>query len=150
MNGEDINLLSEAYMSVFKVRDRACATDATDLGTVTIDYWNQLNAGESPAFTANDLNCASMEQFILEEEARESVWEGKRWFDLLRHAERQNANAASNINYLLNQSIYSAAEGKYIVVRTNWLNAEKRYLPYPHQDVLLNELLDQKPAYGVE
>lgn len=150
LNGEDINLLSEAYMSVFKVRDRACATDATDLGTVTIDYWNQLNAGETPAFTANDLNCASMEQFILEEEARESVWEGKRWFDLLRHAERQNANAASNINYLLNQSIYSAAEGKYIVVRTNWLNAEKRYLPYPHQDVLLNELLDQKPAYGVE
>ena len=150
LNGQDLTMLSEAYMSVFKVRDRACATDATDLGTVTIDYWDQLNAGETPAFTANDLDCSSMEQFILQEEARESVWEGKRWFDLLRHAERQNANAASNINYLLNQAIYSAAEGKYIVVRTNWLNAEKRYLPYPHQDVQLNELLDQKPAYGVE
>ena len=149
-NGEDLTMLAEAYMSVFKVRDRACATDATDLGTVTIDFWNQLNAGETPAFTSNDLNCASMEQFILDEEARETVWEGKRWFDLLRHAERQNANAASNINYLLNQAINCAAEGKYIVVRTNWLNAEKRYLPYPHQDVQLNELLDQKPSYGVE
>lgn len=150
INGQDLTQLTEAYMAVFKVRERACATETTDLGTVTIDYWNQLNAGETPVFTANDLDCASMEQFILDEEARESVWEGKRWFDLLRHAERQNTNVASNINYLTNQAIYCAAEGKYIVVRTNWLNPEKRYLPYPHQDVQLNELLSQKPSYGVE
>ena len=40
-----------------------------------------------------------MEEFVLAERGRELIFEGKRWFDVLRQAKRNNYDG-ENLNYL--------------------------------------------------
>ena len=159
-NGEDQERLTEAYMSVFKVRDRACAVEATDvtLGNgdyVQVHFFNQLRQGEDITLSGNlTLSCSSMEQFVLDEECREMLFEGRRWFDVLRHAERNQSGKGSctggGINYLLNIVADATTVDKAAFLRNVYQKPESHYLPYPYNDVKMNELLDQKPFYGTE
>lgn len=159
-NGEDQTLLAEAYKAVFKVRDRACAVEATDvlLGNgvpVQVQFWDELRNDSSIVLSGNlTLSCREMEQFILDEEGREMMFEGRRWFDVLRHAARNNYGAGNctggNLNYLLSIVINSTTIDKVTYLRNAYQNYESHYLPYPKQDVSLNNLLTQKPFYGTE
>ncbi len=153
-------LLVEAYRAVYKVRDRASAVEATDVTTgngssMQVTYWDQLRQDQPITLSGNvTLSTLSMEQFVLDEENRELLFEGRRWFDVLRTAARNSYGAGSctggSLNYLLNIVVNSTSIDKATYLRNAYKNPLRHYLPYPLNDVRLNELLTQNPAYGDE
>jgi hypothetical protein len=153
-------LLLQAYKAVFKVRDRASAVETTDVtvgsGTsMQVAYWDQLLNDEDFALTGSStLATLNMEQFVLDEEGRELAFEGKRWFDVLRTAARNNYGAGSctggSLNYLLNIVVNATAIDKVTYLRNAYKNPLRHYLPYPLNDVRTNDLLNQNTAYGEE
>lgn len=160
IHDDDPAMLVEAYKAVFKVRDRAAAVEATDVlcansMPMQVQYWDELRNDSSIVLNSfTELSCRDMEQFILDEEGRELMFEGRRWFDVLRHAARNNYGSGSckggNLNYLLSIVINSTTIDKVTYLRNAYQNYESHYLPYPKQDVSLNKLLTQKPFYGTE
>ncbi len=152
-NGEDPTLLLEAYKSVFKVRDRASAVETTDVtvGNEAFQdiYWSKLRNDSTFTIEQGTLGCQAMEQFVLDEEGREMAFEGRRWFDVLRTAARNSYGkgecTGGGISYLLNIVTSATTITKASSVRSRYTNYyECHYLPYPKNDVAMNDLLDQK------
>lgn len=126
----DQTKLEEAKMLLDKVRTRANAPESTDLlyGETTI-------VGKT------------LEKFILEERARELAFEGKRWFDVLRHAKRDNFNS-SNFTYLLNLAVLTAVPDKVGGLQNKWKgNKNSLYLPIHKDELGKNKQLVQNPFY---
>lgn len=85
---------------------------------------------------------ASMEDLLLEERHREFMFEGKRWFDLVRVSQRDG-----NTNRLV-----SLASRKYIenvnAIKIKLADPNIIYFPYAKSELKANPLLIQNPAYG--
>jgi hypothetical protein len=123
--------LAEAYELVKQIRTRGNAPESTD-----------LMFGQS-----GDLDAITMEEFILNERAREFAFEGKRWFDVLRHAQRNNY-AERNLNYLIKLAIYSATPEKISVLQNKWKNSfGSHYLPININQIKANKKLIQNEFY---
>jgi hypothetical protein len=152
--------LLQAYKAVFKVRDRAAAVEATDVSvgsgsSMQVTYWDQLRNDEDFELTGTaTLSALDLEQFVLDEQGRELALEGRRWFDVLRTAARNNYGAGNctggSLNYLLNIVVNATAIDKVTYLRNAYKNPLRHYLPYPVNDVRTNDLLDQNPVYGDE
>jgi hypothetical protein len=85
-----------------------------------------------------------IDQFILEERAREFAFEGKRWFDLLRNAKRDNY---SNLNILVelitritDSSVQQSAINK---IR----DFDSHYFPIAENELFSDTKLEQNPFY---
>lgn len=83
---------------------------------------------------------SDVQSLVLRERQRELMFEGKRWFDLLRLARRSNSTAPL-INYVSKTTSGNAALGKMSV-----MNA--LYWPINKNDILANSLLVQNPFYN--
>ncbi|MCD8261247.1 MAG: RagB/SusD family nutrient uptake outer membrane protein [Bacteroides sp.] len=102
--------LEHALAVLQVIRTRANATETTDL------------IGEDENFTGEIL-----EQFILWERAREFTFEGKRWFDVLRHAKRNNY---VNPDYLIELAARSAPADKVRSLQTKYQNINSHYFRF--------------------
>lgn len=158
-NGNDQDMLLEAYRAIFKVRDRAAAVEQTDLqvgdGSFMQDkYWNELRNDEPITLATGDINASQLEKMILDEEGREMAFEGRRWFDLLRNAERNQEGKGSctggDISYLVAIAGSCTETDKVSYIAGQLRKPDFRYLPYPYSDVSLNDNLSQKPFWGIE
>lgn len=81
-----------------------------------------------------------MRENVLAERQRELMFEGKRWFDLVRKARRDGTN-----NAMLN-----LATRKYTnpgSVSSKWMPTDMLYLPVHKDELKVNPLLVQNPAY---
>jgi hypothetical protein len=119
LNNNDQELLKEALSLVEKIRARANAPESTDL--------LYKHTG--------DLDSKTLEEFILNERAREFAFEGKRWFDVLRHARRDDYSA-KNMNYLLRLAILAAPPEKVYSLQNKWENNPgSHYLPINQKEI---------------
>lgn len=126
-NFDDQKMLWEAYSEVDQIRVRA---NAVPLET---------------SFVQNNISGLELERLILEERAREFAYEGKRWYDLLRHARRGDYK---NINYLMNMAVYSAVPpDKLVSLQTKYRNTWFHYWPIYYIDVETNPKLKQNDFY---
>ncbi len=86
----------------------------------------------------------SMEELLYEERQREFMFEGKRWFDLVRIARRDGNNTR----------LVSLASRKYIenvnAIKIKLADPNIIYFPYFKDELKVNPLLKQNPAYGNE
>jgi hypothetical protein len=81
-----------------------------------------------------------MRENVLAERQRELMFEGKRWFDLVRKARRDGTN-----NAMLN-----LATRKYTnpgSVSSKWMPTDMLYLPVYEEELKVNPLLEQNEAY---
>ena len=84
-----------------------------------------------------------MRDFVLLERQRELMFEGKRWFDLVRKARREGSNGA----------MLTLATRKYTnpgSVRSKWIKPDMLYLPIHKNELKVNPLLVQNPEYETD
>lgn len=115
----------DALDLIYTIRKRANALDVTDL---------------TPSPTDKNL----IQDFILAERAREFCFEGKRWFDVLRNAKRNNYE---RINILLNMVAISAPSNMQQSAQAKMKDHNSHYLPIYIYELQTNKLLVQNPFY---
>ena len=84
-----------------------------------------------------------MREFVLLERQRELMFEGKRWFDLVRKARRDGTNGP----------MLDLAKRKYNkpdAVKSKWIKPDMLYLPIFEDELKVNTLLKQNPEYETE
>ncbi|MDR1122298.1 MAG: RagB/SusD family nutrient uptake outer membrane protein [Dysgonamonadaceae bacterium] len=86
-------------------------------------------------------NQAAMEKLVLLERQRELMFEGKRWYDLVRHAER-NGSTEVLVDHVLTkyESNVSTISSKLAVINA-------LYFPIHANELKVNPLLEQNPYY---
>jgi hypothetical protein len=112
LTSDDPQRAQEALSIIKTIRRRANASVLTDEGEPT--------------------NRNGLLIYILNERAREFAFEGKRWFDLLRYAKRDNyqqLQALKNIYQL------SAPPEKLISIQNKLNDYNSHYLPLPQSDI---------------
>jgi hypothetical protein len=84
---------------------------------------------------------AAMEDLLLEERQREFLYEGKRWFDLVRTARRDGDNSR----------LINLATRKYLenvnAIKIKLADPNIIYFPYAKNELKVNPLLKQNPAF---
>jgi starch-binding outer membrane protein, SusD/RagB family len=86
-----------------------------------------------------------MLEYILEERAREFAFEGKRWFDVLRHARRNNY---ANLNLLINMAVKTAPIDRQQSIINKLRDTNSHYLPVFQYELQTNKRLVQNPFYA--
>ena len=91
---------------------------------------------------ANYGNKGDMENLVLQERQRELMFEGKRWFDLVRLSQRNG-----NTSVLKNAALQKATTGSGLI--SNHLSKmDAIYWPYNLEELKVNKKLVQNPAFG--
>jgi len=134
-SGTMYQTLNEAWDLVKVIRDRANATETTDMCASVVKI--------------TDLDCTTMNKFVYEERIREMLYEGKRWFDALRYAKRNNYGGPKSpgLVYLNDMAIYGASASKVTSLQTKLLNHDFHYLPIAQDELDANKALVQNPFY---
>ncbi len=131
MEDNDQTKLMEALELVRTVRARANAPESTDL------FYKQVG----------DLDAKTMEEFILAERARELSFEGKRWFDLVRVAQRDNFSDRS-MSYLFRMVVLASPPEKTSIIQSKWqTNSGSLYMPINSGELQRNKNLVQNDFY---
>lgn len=96
-----------------------------------------------------DVDGKQLEKAILEERAREFSFEGKRWFDVLRFAKRNNYGG-TNLQYLINLAIKSATPQKQqsLIAKYKDPKHNSHYLPINVDELETNKELVQNEFYA--
>jgi hypothetical protein len=123
--------LSAALDLVQKIRARGNAPESTDLF-----YKNE-----------SELDAKTMEEFVMTERTRELSFEGKRWFDLIRMAQRDNFSERS-MGYLLRMVVLASPPEKTSIIQSKWqTNQGSLYLPINAGELQRNKNLVQNDFY---
>lgn len=126
LKAEAINQLDqplEASRIVKQIRERASAVD----------------------FKAMDSTSkSSMGNFILEERQRELAYEGKRWYDVLRNAKRNNYE---RLQLLMDMASFSIPPDRRQAAFAKLRDKNSHYFPIYFYELQTNKLLEQNPFY---
>ena len=83
--------------------------------------------------------------YVLNERAREFAFEGKRWYDMLRYAKRENYK---RLQALKNMYQLCAPSDKLLSIQSKLNDYNSHYMPIPQGDIeTSNGLLEQNPFY---
>ena len=127
MKAEALNQLDrgvDAMVEVRKIRTRANALPATN----ATDSTSKSGIGD----------------FILQERAREFMFEGKRWYDLLRNAKRNNYQ---RLDILTNALRYSVPADRLQSAQNKYRDFNSHYFPIYFYEIQTNKALVQNPFY---
>ena len=100
---------------------------------------NMLETLRKADYIANSL---LMDNLVMEERHREFMFEGKRWFDLVRRSRRDN-----NTTYLVSM-VQNKFEENGNAIRIKLTDMNIIYLPYSKNEMKVNPLLVQNSAYS--
>lgn len=82
--------------------------------------------------------------YILAERSREFAFEGKRWFDILRNARKENY---TYLNILLGVALESAPANQQQSIIAKLKDSNSHYLPINENELFTNKALVQNPFY---
>ncbi len=118
--------LQEAYDMLCKTYDRA--NPSKTAGSLDFSKYNQQSA---------------MRNLVFDERQREFLFEGKRYFDLLRRVRREGSTQSVVQTYLMRK--YSTLDQTTVTSRLATVDA--LYMPINKDELKLNALLKQNPFY---
>lgn len=93
---------------------------------------------------SGSLNKEGLRKAILDERAREFAMEGKRWFDVLRAAKRENFLKK---NLIIDILLAGADVQRAAILKTKVFDTMSYYLPIPEREIQYNPNLVQNPFY---
>jgi len=82
--------------------------------------------------------------YLLDERAREFAYEGKRWFDILRNARRNNY---ARLDILIDAAISNAPADQQQTIKAKLKDPNSHYLPINTYELYTNKALVQNPFY---
>jgi hypothetical protein len=137
----DANWILYRYADILLMKAEAC---------IELDRFNDANQliGETllragmPYEEQNDKEL--LRQALLDERGREFLFEGKRWFDLLRAAKRDHF---ANKQIIINMILSGADIKQQAVLKTKVYDTLSYYLPIPEHELIYNQNLEQNPYY---
>jgi hypothetical protein len=127
MQTNDNSAMEQAYSLVKQIRSRANAIDNAD---------SEL---------ATPIDGKALERLILAERARELAFEGKRWYDVLRFAKR---NDYADRSYLMQLAVNSAPPEKLQSLQLKYNSMWFHYWPIYIDAVEINKNLKQNEFYS--
>ena len=83
-----------------------------------------------------------METLVLKERQRELMFEGKRWYDLVRRARRDGSTA------VLSQAALQKVTSGSALISNKLSKMDAIYWPYNYEELKVNTLLKQNPAFS--
>jgi hypothetical protein len=124
LSEQNDTLLGEAFKIVNAIQKRSSAADEKDLKR---DDYNSK---------------ALMQQLVLDERQRELMFEGKRWYDLVRRARRDGSTAT------LIGAVSKKGSSGGTAISSKLSRMEALYWPYHNDEMKVNGNLVQNPAFG--
>ncbi|TDH24277.1 RagB/SusD family nutrient uptake outer membrane protein [Segetibacter sp. 3557_3] len=153
-NSTDLVALSESntHWFVYRFADvllmKAEALAQLNRGTEALDIVNIIrNRANALSVTNTNPNPASKEEvslYILEERAREFMFEGKRWYDVLRYAKRDNY---AHLDYLMDMVSTTVPANLVRTAQTKMQDHNSHYFPIFDYELQTNKNLVQNPFY---
>ena len=108
----------------------------------TVSKRSNCASGSKDLEVANYTTKPLMQALVLEERQRELMFEGKRWFDLVRRARRDG-----NTNYLVGVVSRKGSTGGG-AISSKLSRMDAIFWPYHNDEVKVNNNLVQNPAFG--
>ena len=102
-----------------------------------------VTSADSISYVAG--SAESMQELVLEERQRELAFEGKRWFDLVRKALRDNATGP-----MLDILVNNKYETNQKAIRSKMADLNCLFFPISEREIKTNPLLKQNEAYQTE
>ncbi len=99
---------------------------------------------QRPVLAGSGTDERSVTEFILAERCREFAYEGKRWFDVLRVAKR---NDYERLDLMLSMVLRSAPSDKQVSISNKYKDTRSHYLPIYFTELQANTALVQNPFY---
>lgn len=131
-----------ADVLLMKAEAEAQLGETTDPAVIIRQIRDRGNALEA---TSEDTTSSSgLATYILDERAREFAFEGKRWFDLLRNAKRNNYE---RIDILLNMIVNIAPTERQTTMYNNIKDTLSHYLPIYTNNLQTDDALVQNTFY---
>jgi len=135
------------YADILLMKAEACAwagrgQDALNLIT-TIRTRASALPGSSQSPSVNDSE--GITEYVLAERAREFAFEGKRWFDVLRCAKRDNYSHINLIFAVVGTNV--AAGGKGNLIQSKYADTRSHYLPINISELTADPNLVQNTFY---
>lgn len=143
----DVMLLkAEALVQMVEGDDKSEVNDsllraAYDIVSV-INKRSNCATTYTPITYANYSTKSQMENLVFEERARELMFEGKRWYDLVRRSLRDG-----NTSYLVQQVTRKGSDNAS-VVQAKLAKMDAIFWPYNLDELKVNPYLVQNPAFG--
>lgn len=137
----DANLISYRFAEVLLMKAEALVEkgnmqEANDIISMISDRSSGLYEG------VGDID--NLRNAVLAERAREFAGEGKRWFDILRYAKRNNYQRK---NYIINMILANAGVQQRPILESRVTDVMSYYLPIPEKELMYNPYLVQNPYY---
>ncbi|WP_348052494.1 RagB/SusD family nutrient uptake outer membrane protein [Mucilaginibacter sp.] len=134
------------YADVLLMKAEACAQvgrgqDALDIIT---QIRTRAHASITTLETPDPSDGAGISTYVLDERNREFAFEGKRWFDLLRNAKRNNY---ANLNVLINAISANASAQNQQTIIAKLQDPNFHYLPIFINELVYDPNLVQNPYY---
>ncbi|MFC2089755.1 RagB/SusD family nutrient uptake outer membrane protein [Bacteroidota bacterium] len=137
----DANWIIYRYADIMLIKAEA-SVELGDFGTANELIGETLLRAEMPFTDLNDKEL--LRQEILDERGREFMLEGKRWFDILRAAKR---NDFQRKQLIIDMLLSGADIKQQAVLRTRVYDTMSYYLPIPEHELKYNQNLVQNPFY---
>lgn len=141
----DVLLMKAEALTWLAPGNVANATTAIGLVNQVRTRRNALSYVADKTIESPDPNITeNVSQYVFEERAREFAFEGKRWYDILRNAKRNNY---ANEKILLNIVSASAQPSKQQTVINKYKDHRSHYFPIYSYELQTNKALVQNPFY---
>jgi len=142
----EVEKAGEVTLNAITPEQKAHYQTAFSLVSAVYNRANNITTGRTDTLVFNTYSASrnSMEDLVLKERQRELLFEGKRWFDLVRLARRDGNNTR-----LITYAIKKYTENQS-ALRKKMNSPFSNYFPYSKDELNANPLLKQNPAYNTE
>ena len=125
--------------------ERNTGNDITDAVALVSQIYDRSNPDLDPGSLISSYNQAMARDLVFDERQREFLFEGKRYFDIVRRIRREGSPTDIVSNYLLAKYVSMSLDQTTVFSKLN--DPDAIYFPINQDELKLNTLLHQNRFY---